>query len=188
MGKSVNFIATIIALFINASVSAKEAEPVDYTQYVSEVIDAFAKQMYKEYGFECGASGGSMPYDIEKISVKLIAYQSATTIERARELEITLTNRFAEIINAHEKIRPFLREYPFPPSRADVAISFREKKKLKTETTENNIAFVFQANNRIYYQAKNPKNCYLYSDIKDESYDEAQEIVYKNLLKKSRTL
>src|SRR5580700_8086975 len=113
------FVAMILTLLFEAKVSAKKANidedddsPI-YTRYVAEVTSAFLNEVYKRYGFECGASGGGMPYDVEKISVKLVAYQSAT-VEQARELEVNLTERFAQIINAHEKIRPFLREYPFP--------------------------------------------------------------------------
>ena len=79
------------------------------------MTSTFLKEMYKEYGLECGASGGRMPYDVEEISVSLVANHSAT-VEQARELEIKTTERFAQIINAHEKIRPFLRKCQhFPP-------------------------------------------------------------------------
>ena len=177
------FTSIILIMFVGLKVNAKEDDdsPI-YTQYVAEVTSAFLKEIHKEYGFECGASGGEMPYDVERISVKLVAYQSAT-IEQARELEINLTERFVQIINAHEKIKPYLRECPFPSSRACVSISFRNAKKAFSLSSKNDVIYVLQAKNRIYYQAQNPENPYVYKDIKDEPYEEALKIVQNKAAK-----
>jgi len=83
MLKRVSFFAAIVLMLcMGLKVNGKEDESPVYTRYVAEVTSAFLKEMYKEYGFECGASGGRMPYDVEEISVKLVAYQSAT-VEQA---------------------------------------------------------------------------------------------------------
>jgi hypothetical protein len=176
------FFTFILIVFTSAKANAEEDESPIYTQYVGEVTSTFLKQVYKEFGIECGASGGSMPYDVEEIYVQLSAYRSAT-VEEARELEVILTEKFVQIINAHEKLRPFLREYPFPPGRARIALSFRKSKK-KNHFTDDDITFVCHAKNRLYYLAKNPDNPYVRKDIKDEPYDEARKIVQENALKK----
>ena len=49
-------------------------------------------------------------YDIQEIDVNFL-YCHQVSIEEARELEIRATERFVEIINAHEAIRPYLRDY-----------------------------------------------------------------------------
>lgn len=173
-----------VTVFMNLQGHAKEPKPPDYTEYVAEVTSSFLRQTYREYGFECGASGGQMPYDVEEISVQLVAYRSAT-VEQARELEVILTERFAEIINAHEKIRPFLREYPFPPSRVDVAISFENpKRNKKVPVADGEVTLVFQAKNKLFYQSDKPNGRYQYTDIMNEPYEEARKIVNKNMLKK----
>jgi hypothetical protein len=170
------FLVIILTLFTGPKVSAKEDDdsPI-YTRYVAEVTSSFLREMHKEYGFECGASGGCMPYDVEEISVKLVAYRSAT-IEQARELEVRATERLAQLINAHEKIRPFLREYPFPSSRARVTISFRKRGKHLTDDVE----FVCHAKNKLYYLAHDPDHPYVGKDIKNEPYEEALKIVQGN--------
>jgi hypothetical protein len=166
------------------ALDAKEYESPIYTQYVAEVTSSFLKEIRKEYGLQCGASGGSMPHDVEEISVSLTAYQHAT-IEQARELEVKATERFVQIINAHEKIRPFLREVPFPPGRACISIFFDgSKKKKKPSAPDNDVEFVCHAKNRLYYQAHNPANPYVGKDIKNEPYEEALKIVQSNALKK----
>jgi hypothetical protein len=173
------FILIILTLFMGIKVRAKDDDdsPV-YTQYVAEVTSSFVKEMHKKYGFECGASGGSMPYDVEEILVQLVANRSAT-IEQARELEVKATERLAQIINAHEKIRPFLREYPFPSSRASVTISFRKRGKHPTDDVE----FVCHAKNKLVYLAHDPDHPYVGKQIKKEPYEEALKIVQDNAAK-----
>ncbi len=180
-----SYVLSVLMMIIGFTLDAKEDESDDspiYTQYVAEVTSAFLKEVYKIYGFECEASGGEMPRDVEAISVSLVANRRAT-VELARELEVNLTERFVEIINAHEKIRPFLREYPFPSSRARVSISFRDSKKTFSLSNKNNVIYVLHARNRIFYQAENPDNPYVYKDIKDEPYEEAKRIVQSKAAK-----
>ncbi len=185
MAKRVNiFIAVILITFMGVKVEAKKKESHNYPHYVDEVTSSFLKQMRKEFDFACEASGGSMPDDVQEISVQLVAFRSAT-LEQARELEVIATEKFIQIINAHEKLKPFLREYPFPSSRVRVAISFRDPKK-KNLTADNNVTFVFQAKNKIFYQQNTPDdltNPYGYKNIKIEPYEEALKIVQSNSAK-----
>ena len=180
--KQIYILVLLFVFLLELKVNAKEYESPVYTQCVAEVTSTFLKEVYKEYGFECGASGGEMPYDVEEISVKIVAYQNAT-IEEARELEVILTEKFTQIINSHEKIRPFLREFPFPSSRARVSISFRSPKKKFSLSSKNDVKYVLQVKGIIYYQADNPDNPYVYRDIKDEPYEEALKIVRNNASK-----
>jgi hypothetical protein len=172
-------------IFTELKVTANQYKSPIYTQYVAEVTSTFLKEIYKEYGFRSGGSGGSMPYDVEEIEVSFDSNQSAT-VEQARELEIKLTERFVQIINGHEKIRPFLREYPFPSSRVRVDISFTIPSKTKLPI-DNSVLLVFQAKNRIFYRAINPDNQYVLKPIMDEPYEEALKIVQNNALKKGKT-
>jgi cytochrome c556 len=185
MLKGINFfLIVVLVILIGLKVSGKEKyKSPDYTQYVAEVICQFTKEMYKEYGFECGASGGEMPYDVETILVQLVAYQSAT-IEQARELEVKATERFKQIINAHEKIRPFLREYPFPANRAHVTLSFREKG--KRFSTHSEVEFICHARNKLHYLGHDPEHPHVGKLIKEEPYEGALKIVQSNAVKNEK--
>lgn len=175
MVKSVIRIVTFMMLACLHLNGKEENDPSLHTQYASEVTSAFIEEMHRDYGLECGWSGGQMPHDIEEISVGLFASRTVT-VKQARELEVKATERFAQIINAHLKIRPFLREYPFPANRAHVSIAFRKEK--GTPYTDNNISFVCHAKSRLYYLAHNPKNPYVGKNVKDEPYEEALKIVH----------
>jgi hypothetical protein len=181
MAKRTNYFFIIFMIVFGMKIDAKEYESPVYTQYAVEIIRSFANQVEKEFGFECIGSGGSMPHDVQEISVKFIIYQDVT-IPQARELEVKLTEKLVQVINAHEKIRPFLREHPFPSSRACVSLSFERPKK-NFSIKNQRVKYVFQARGRIFYQAENPLNQYVYKDIKDESYEEALKIVQSQITK-----
>jgi hypothetical protein len=180
------FVIFLSITMILAKLHAKEKDSPNYVRYVDQIISSFSKEMHKNYSLECIGDGGRMPYDVEEISLRFVAYRRAT-VEEARELEVKTTERLVQIINAHEKIRPSLREYPFPASRARVSVSFRESKKSKAREADNDVALVFQANGRIFYQAYTPENPHVAKDIKDETYEEALKIVQKDLAKNSPT-
>ncbi len=166
--------AIVLILPFGISLNAKEDDHPAYTRYAREIRQIFIKQVEKEFGFHCETVGGSMPYDVEEISVKF-SVDSAATVEQARELEVVLTEKFVKIINAHEKIRPFLREYPFPSSRAIVLLRFYNPPKKQSEIEL--VDFVYQAKSSIYYRAKNIDNPYVYHSVYEEPYEEALKIV-----------
>jgi hypothetical protein len=64
-----------------------------------------------------------MPYEVEEISLSFRAYRRAT-IDEARALNVLITDKLVQAINKHEKLKPYLCEYPFPTSRVGISISF----------------------------------------------------------------
>ncbi len=146
----------------------------EYEKYVNEIVQEFRTEMARDYNLICIGGGGRMPYDVEEIKVEFHA-QTQATLEEARELEIKVTQRFLDKINQHTKIRPFLREHPFKPFRAEVSITFVNEQGHWWPPNES-IAFVFQVKNKIHY-FKNDllKECAI--KIHTEPYDEAEKLV-----------
>ena len=172
-----------IFLFLGGSMGVKaqahENGSAPYVKYANEIIRSFTDEMNKEYGVVCIGSGGGMPYDVEEITVEFISYQKAT-IEQARELEVKATERLLKIINGHEKIRPFLREYLFKANRAEVAISFRNKD--NDFYSDGSIARVTQIRNKIYYRKYSLLTDQL-QPLAEEPYEEALIKVRKSTQK-----
>ena len=154
-----------------------------YVGYSNEVINDFIKEVYKEFGFKCIVTGGSMPNDVQSIRIGFIAYRKAT-VEIARELEVTLIEKFLKTINMHEKIRPYLREYPFRGNRADISISFCNKK--NESETENSISSILQARNKLFYDVRDLKTGSLIT-IFEEPYEDALKIVQDKRSNESTT-
>jgi hypothetical protein len=139
---------------------------------VSEVVNTLEKEMKERFGFRCTGEGGSMPYDIQKIGVRFLSHQQVT-VEEARELEIRATERFVEIINAHEAIRPYLRDYPWDYRRAKVVIAFRDE---RGEDYPEGVRLILEGKGKLcYYGPERFPNDI--EHLKDEPYEEAKKIV-----------
>jgi len=198
---NINKFCFIILSFCSFSFLNAEEENRVYLRYTKEIINSFVGEMRSEYGLECYGSGGSMPDDVEKIDVLFIARRTAT-IEEARKIEVCCVKRLLEKINSHEKIRPFLREWPFNSNRVGVSISFRNE---HDEYKHNgSVCSVFLAKNKIHYAAaemqkeqrgggadfRDPNNIIHYPirevmverlvPLMNEPYEEALKIVSKN--------
>ena len=139
---------------------------------VAEVVNTLEKEMAEQYGLKCTGEGGSMPYDIQEIGVRFLCNQPAS-IEEARELEIRVTERFIEIINSHEEIRPYLRDYPWDHNRADIMIAFRDP---KGKDYPEGVTLVLQGREKVVYFGRErfPNDI---DPMKREPYAEAKKIV-----------
>ena len=155
---------------------AEETKP--YLKYADQIIHAFEKECakeFKKYKLRSVGSGGGMANDVEEIGVMFFAYRPAT-VEEARALEVDLTEKLLKKINENEKIRPYLREYPFKPNRARVSVSFHKPN--SSVYTDGSVAYVLQVRGRIVYCAADPKTEDYY-DLHEEPYEEALKLVKK---------
>ena len=112
----------ILGMFCSCSV---QAEGPPYDKYVSEIIHSFAQDMKREYGLVCIVSGGQMPRNVETIKMIFNSYDRAN-VEQARDMMVNVKKKLVEKVNAHEKIRPYLKQYPFTWREADISIAFHK--------------------------------------------------------------
>jgi hypothetical protein len=169
-----------------------------YLKYEDEIVKQFKKEMRKKYKLECWADGGSMPNKVEEIRV-CFDLQKKAGIDLARELVVKAVERLTELVNNHEKIRPYLAEYPFPQKRIEIMISFQDKNGRKRR--DGSVCKVLQVHNKLIYKtavmkkefwpgtvdARDPKNIIKHPDrevwverfeyIHEEPYEEALRIV-----------
>jgi len=142
----------LVVLFINLKIKSNKQEKTedDYEVYVNQIVNTFANEMKEKYGLRCCGSGGSMPYNVEKISV-VFTIKQKPTLDEARIIQVNAVERLIELVNNHEKIRPYLAEYPFTYNRADVSISFKNKNWLRY--TDGTVTYVFMARNKIFFDS-----------------------------------
>ncbi len=160
------------AMFLCISKFAAANDTSTYECYVNEITSSFIKEIEKEFGISCCATGGSMPHDVVEIQVDFNCYKQVT-LEEARELVIKVTEILRERINEHEKIRPYLRDYPCKSQTAHVMISFH---KMNGDTQTEGVALVFPARNKLFfrkYDSLTKKLCAL----SEEPYEKALKIV-----------
>ncbi len=163
MGKLI-IVKIYAVLFYCVLSTSVYAESAIYTQYISEIFASFAKQAKQEFGIICNGDAGQMPYDVEYIGMRFKANRRAT-VEEARALEVLVTERFVQIVNDHEKIRPYLREYPFPPNRTEISIAFHSNDERFSDGT---IARVSHIGDRLIYRV-------------EDSYADDDQILYEEL-------
>src|SRR3990167_2878020 len=139
-----------LILILVSTLDAKE-KPIDaYGKYVSEIVRDFAQDMKSKYDIHCIGSGGSMHKDVEKIQIIFHAQRTAS-IDEARKIEVDAIEQLLVMINNHEKIRPYLREYPFDSSRVGVSISFYTKN--NERPLDGSVSHVTMARQKIFYDA-----------------------------------
>lgn len=153
-------------------------QPNPYEDYIDQLFKAFAKEVKKKWGLTLWAEGGKMANGIEEVAVSLITSDRAS-IEKARKLQVEITERLLEIINSDSFLRPYLKEHPFKPNRAKVAITF--KKWNGSHYTDGSVAAVRQSDNMLYYFTMPPPEENRFKTrpvpLSEESYDEAKNFV-----------
>lgn len=99
-------------------ISEKEALADEITQKV-------AFRLKKEKGLKPCGSGGGMMDQIWMLSLSF-NYNKPVSIEEGRELLIAILDCYTDAVNADERIRPYLQNYPFRPGNFEIFIFLRE--------------------------------------------------------------
>ncbi|NGX40129.1 MAG: hypothetical protein KR126chlam1_01470, partial [Chlamydiae bacterium] len=87
---------------------------------------------------------------------------------------VKITEKFLDEINSNKEVRPFLREYPFEPPRANVSISFW--KNGKPDIADGSVVLAFQVKNQICYFCQEEGNP-IHTLLAEEPYEEVLKIV-----------
>ncbi len=121
-----------------------------YVEYVREISEEFVNEIQTLYkNVYCIGSGGSMPKAINEIDIRFVS-RKALSLDEARKMEVDAAERLIKKINSHNKIRPYLAEYPFGINRINVSFSFQDDHDMWP--LDGNIALVFLARGRIIYR------------------------------------
>ncbi len=149
----------------------KEREDI---KLVDELVANFENEIEKEFKIRAMGSGGSMPFDVESISVDFASMDSMN-VEEARRLMVTLKERLAERINQNEKLRPYLRDYPLSTTWARIRLVFFSRN--GDEYMDGGMCHVLDSPpGKISYIAKNPETK-IRETVFEEPYEEALLIV-----------
>ncbi len=143
-------------------------------KYVDEVIKNFESLAKKEFGIIAYGSGAGMPFEVERINVGFTTHRRVS-VDEARKMIVELKEKLADIVNKHEKLIPYLREYPFSPLRAHVSIFFELPKSGITNQEKSVTSVMVGKGGQVYYRIENLKDPIL------EPYAEAVKIVKSKL-------
>ncbi|MES2122637.1 MAG: hypothetical protein V4492_07680 [Chlamydiota bacterium] len=113
-----------------------------------------------------------MPHDVEQVDV-YFSTSRKMTLDEAREIEVHLVTKLLQMINQHEQLRPFLREYPFTPERICVRVTGLDQN--GKHFSDGSVAFVFLSRGRVFYDTYDVISGL--EDFYDEPFVEAVKIV-----------
>ncbi len=169
-------------IFLSCPMLLESAPPPIHIRCANRLTNTILPILQKELNLFCDGEGGSMHSNIVS-SIYLSFYtERRASIEEARELLVRATEKFAKAINADENIRPYLAEYPFPPSRVQLSISFEVSGK-DEYYADGTVSSISQVHNTIYYYTKeplrSPKN---HDPFLTEPYPDALKIVQSSKL------
>ena len=158
----------IFTLIFNLAANVK----IDFREEIKKISSVFIQEIENEHQIYCIGEGGHMANDLEGITLSFIAYREGS-IEEARKIEVCAIQKLTQLINANKKLRPYLREYPFPTHRVEICLSYKEK---DNNYYPNNLAYISHINGILRYRSQDlstPKLILLHQ----ETFEEALKIV-----------
>lgn len=169
MGMIVKFVLFGCLIFFQGV----QLEGKEYLKYIKEIKDIFARQIEETYQFDYIGGGGSMRNDVEKVDV-FFTTERKMTLNEAREIEVYMLKRLMELINGDEKLRPFLREYPFPSNRICIRVTGLDR--TGSHFNDGSVCYVFSCKGNLYYNYCDPISGNLI-DLHEEPFSDAVKIV-----------
>lgn len=156
-----------------------------YELEMEALLDSFAREVQKELGIDTCYIGGKSINGIKEIGAKFVLNQFVTQ-EEARQLLVEVTEKLLSTINSNEKVRPYLKEYPFPANLLKIHMNI-EKKSFDEFPDVRIVSLTLEGNLINYVQEilhpKEEGKLFRYSEkivLPTESYQEALKIVEDN--------
>ncbi len=145
-----------------------------YDKLAHRLMFDYAKTLRVDKGFALSAFGGSMRHDIEKISLNFISFDHLD-VEGARKQYVEVVEGLLRRVNADEKIRPYLHNYPFTAENVKIMIGFEDKK--RQIRADGCVAHMFVTRRNIISYLAYDQEKQDYYDLHEETYEEALKIV-----------
>jgi hypothetical protein len=170
----ISFIFLLLTLVSLKTFPSQDMEPSELKKerLADEVTYKTAEILSKKYNLVPIGTGGSAMYDIKRLALSFNCYR-LLSIEQARGLIVTCVQEYLYQINTNTEIRPFLQNYPFAPKNIEIYIYLYRPD--QQEIAYGQLWSAAALNGKIYY--KTPKSEYQLEVLKEETFEEALEIL-----------
>lgn len=155
--------------------SVIQIDETSYSKLANRLQNQHAEEMRKK-GYSVESMGGEFCTDVQSIYIGLHA-KKQLTIDELRPLYVEGVERFLNLINNDEPIRPYLHDYPFSIHNLSYSMSFPW---LPVEASGMGpIVFVFCCKGNIIYDVFDPSriDTNQLRTVHKEPYSEALRIV-----------
>ncbi len=145
----------------------------NYCKMVDRITKSYLKEFAKPHQLTLSSYGGAMANDIQEIFLGFLSFD-AINVDEARILYVEMMEEYLKRVNNHEKVRPYLHEFPFGIDNIKLDIGFENNE--RKITRDGHVAMIFIGRNHtIYYDAYDPiKKFY---SLHREPYEEALKLV-----------
>lgn len=133
---------------------------------VKEITTSTAKQLKDQQSLYLVGTGSQMMHGIEMLMMAFHFYETVD-IKTARELLVESVEQYLFAINSNEKIRPYLRPYPFTAENVEIVIYFYSAKGVRVDSGEISTAAVNRG--KMIYYMQDPADHHL-KTIEEEPY------------------
>ncbi len=148
--------------------------PAEYVVIAQDLRADMAKKLSKRHKMRViGISGGLA--DCVNVLGLRFEMTGPVTKERLREILVNCVEEFLAAINANERLRPFLKNFPFTSKEIEIIIFVSDKKGY--EIFDPDIGVASAVNGKISYNTTDRANPYGYKGDFIENYEEALEFV-----------
>jgi len=151
-------------------------EPSVHDKALYDFIAKMGSKFEKKYKISLiGRGGGATPEGIWLMCVSFEREDEPLTEEEARKLIIHCVDDFLSAVNSDEKLKPFLKEYPFTPKNLELTIFNYNKSRILH--CFPSIAVVKDLRGKIGFFTEDPSTKPRYHTKKYETYEESVAIL-----------
>lgn len=123
--KSLIITLCVVLSVAYASFFSRRPTPV-YIKISDKLVSQYIKKITSEKNIRFIGEGGSMMRDVKMLAVSFET-EEPMHISNGRKLIIDCVNELLDMVNADEKIRPFLHNYPFTADNLEIRIFCHDK-------------------------------------------------------------
>src|SRR3990167_4907158 len=164
-----------LLLFLSMAVSIagctqKHAyQPSTKVTLASEIRNKVAIQLQREKELVPSGTGGQMMHQIKMLALSF-DYRKPIDINKGRELLIEAVDEFVAAVNADERIRPYLNNYPFEPKNIEIRIFLRSPN--GSDVAPGELSVISALDAVLEYDIRDPKTDRL-KTVHTETFEEA---------------
>lgn len=151
--------------------------PADYVVQSNQITKEVSDRISKRYNMKViGVTAGLMNC-VNALGLDF-HIQGPLSKEQLRIILVDSVEEFLTLLNEDERIRPFLKEYPFPADGIQIAIFVKDKERNSIYYPEITVASVY--NGKLFYRSKEKDVISGYKLTEEESYETALKLVKGN--------
>lgn len=149
-----------------------------------EILKNSAIKLRKEKDLRLIGTGGGMMNEVRMLALSFF-YYGEVDVKKGRCLLISAVNELVDEVNADERIRPYLVQYPFKPENIEIRIFLRKLD--GSELDSGKLHVLVAINNILEYEIRDPATDRL-KTVYEETYEVALTKLNETSLQQSSPL